>query len=216
MKQWPVPTLPLPRVILTVTLLAALVALLAMGCASAPPRNPNDACAIFAQYPHWYREARRAQERWGVPVPVLLAIIHHESGFQAEARPPRRRYLWIIPGPRRSSAYGYAQALDGTWDWYRQSTGNRGADRNDFGDAVDFVGWYLQENRRRNGVALDDAYSQYLAYHQGHTGYARGDHLGQNWLHRIAQGVERQAVRYAKQLQNCRGELERERGWGLF
>jgi len=51
-----------------------------------------------------------------------MAIIRQESSFQADAQPPRSRILWIIPGPRPSSAYGYSQALDGTWDWYRQAT----------------------------------------------------------------------------------------------
>src|SRR5512144_2880240 len=89
-----------------------LLLLLLSACASAPPRNVNNACAIFAQKDGWFSDASKASRRWGVPIPVLLAIIHQESAFQADAQPPRTRILWIIPGPRPSSAYGYSQALD--------------------------------------------------------------------------------------------------------
>ena len=76
----------------------------------------------------------------------------------------------------RSSAYGYAQALEGTWDDYRRSTGRRGADRDDFADSSDFIGWYMHGANRVNGVAMHDAYNQYLAYHEGKAGFARGSY----------------------------------------
>ena len=75
-----------------------------------------------------------------MPVHVLMATIRIESGFEQRARPPRRKLLGFIPWTRASTAYGYSQALDGTWDEYRATTGNRGARRTNFSDAVDFVG----------------------------------------------------------------------------
>ena len=33
-----------------------------------------------------------------------------------------------------------------------------------------------------NGVPLHDAYNQYLAYHEGKAGYARGSYRGKSWL----------------------------------
>ena len=85
-----------------------------------------------------------------------------------------RYALGVIPLGRQSSALGYSQALDGTWDEYRSATGNRRADRTDIRDATDFVGWYSNKSRERNGIALNDARNLYLAYHDGHTGFARG------------------------------------------
>ena len=33
------------------------------GCATAPPRNSQNICQVFDQYPGWYRDARAAQKR---------------------------------------------------------------------------------------------------------------------------------------------------------
>jgi hypothetical protein len=172
-----------------------------------PPRNVSDACAIFAEYGDWRPAAQAASRRWGAPLPVLLAIIHQESAFRADARPPRTWYLGFIPGPRSSSAYGYSQALDGTWDHYIAATGNRSADRNQFDAAVDFVGWYVNETARRNHVAKNDAYRQYLAYHEGHGGFAQGSYRKKTWLMERARQVSRQADRYRAQLARCEPQL---------
>jgi hypothetical protein len=177
--------------------------LLLVSCATAPPRNANDACAIFAEYDDWLTDARTASRRWGVPLPVLLAIMRQESAFQSDAQPPRRWYLGFIPGPRPSSAYGYSQALDGTWERYIAATGNRGADRDDFGDAVDFIGWYVNETAQRNRIAKSDAYNQYLAYHEGHSGYARGNHHDDSFVRNYAQKVQDKADEFGRQLATC-------------
>ena len=103
----------------------------------------------------------------------------------------------------RSSAYGYAQALEGTWDDYRRSTGRRGADRDDFADSSDFIGWYMHGANRVNGVAMHDAYNQYLAYHEGKAGFARGTYRAKSWLPEVARDVEAWAVVYDQQLRSC-------------
>lgn len=179
--------------------------LLAASCATThlPPRNIDDACALFAERGGWYADARAASARWDVPLPVLLSIIYHESSFRAEARPPRTWRLGFIPGPRRSSAYGYSQALDGTWGDYLAATGQRTAKRNRFGDAVDFVGWYVNETHRRNRIAKSDVYNQYLAYHEGHRGFARRTYQQKPWLMQRAQQARQQADRYRAQLHRC-------------
>lgn len=184
-------------------------ALLFGGCAGAPPTRPDNLCAVFREKPGWYRDAAAAGKRWDVPVPVIMAIMHRESKFRPRARPPRTRCLWIFPGPRPSSAYGYPQAIDGTWDWYRERTGNRRARRTDFGDAVDFIGWYGDMSQRLCGIAKTDAYRLYLAYHEGHAGYNRGNHRSKPWLIRVARDVSRQADRYAGQLRRCEDDLDR-------
>jgi len=186
------------------SLLAVL--LLMAACTTAPPRNVNDACAIFAEYDDWYPAAQTASQRWGVPVSVILAIIYYESSFRADAQPPRKWYLGFIPGSRPSSAYGYSQALDGTWDRYIAATGNRGADRDDFDDAVDFIGWYVNETAKRNRIAKSDAYRQDLAYHEGQEGFAKGSYRQKPWLIKRAKQVGQQAERYRAQLARCKPE----------
>lgn len=199
----PSPARPAPELWTMASLGGILLLLLLVSCTTAPPRNVNDACAIFAEYDDWYPDAKAASQRWKVPIPVLLAIIHQESAFQADAQPPRRWHLGFIPGARPSSAYGYSQALDGTWDRYIAMTGKPGADRDDFADAVDFIGWYVNETTLRNGVARSDAYNQYLAYHEGQGGFAKGTYRNKPWLLELARKVSRQAARYGSQLARC-------------
>ena len=186
------------------------------GCATSPPSQINNICAIFAEKPAWYQDAKVAEQRWGTPVPVLLAFIRHESGFRADARPPRKKILWFIPGPRPSTAYGYPQALDTTWDDYQKATGNTWADRDDFADAVDFVGWYNALSQRKLGISPRDAYRLYLAYYSGHGGYAAGQYRNNDWLQGLARQVSSRAASYQSQLQNCQSRLQKSKGWWLF
>jgi len=194
-------------------LLSGLGALLLAGCASAPPGNVDNVCAIFEDKPRWYGEARASERTWGIPVPVLMAFLHQESRFQAKAKPPRKRIFGFIPGPRPSDAYGYSQALESTWRDYQRSAGRYGADRDDFGDAVDFVGWYNFQSHRRNGIGSGDAYRLYLAYHEGQGGYARGTYRGKPWLQRVARKVEARSQDYTRQLAACAQRLKEKRGW---
>lgn len=180
--------------------------LLLCGCAS-QPSNINDACVIFDEnggwINNWHRQARRAQEEFGVPVPVIMATIWKESAFIADARPPRTRLLGIIPWKRQSDAYGYPQALKSTWRWYQDSTGRGGADRDDFGDAAHFVAWYHHQSWEKNGITRNDAYRLYLAYYSGHGGYERGTWANNSWLKQAAQRVASQAERYRAQMARC-------------
>ncbi|HAB38198.1 MAG TPA: lytic transglycosylase, partial [Rhodobacteraceae bacterium] len=68
----------------------------------------------------------------------------------------------------------------------------------------DFMGWYMAETNRKLGISLSDARNQYLAYHEGRGGYARGSHRKKSWLLRVADKVERRSQMYANQLRNCR------------
>jgi hypothetical protein len=154
--------------------------------------------------PEWFRAMKQTEAKWGVPVSVQLATIARESSFRHDARPTKRVGSWIFAREvPRSSAYGYAQAIDGTWEGYMRDTGRWRADRDDFADSSDFIGWYMSQNTRVNGVPLHDAYNQYLAYHEGRTGYARGSYRGKAWLPGVARDVEAWAVRYQQQLQAC-------------
>ncbi|PWE17838.1 hypothetical protein DDZ18_06235 [Marinicauda salina] len=192
---------------LIISLLLGATAL--AGCASGPPDQVHNACLILEDNRAWWRALKRTERRWGVSPGVQLAFLKRESGFDRSARPARRRLLGFIPGPRPSSAYGYAQALETTWDWYREETGRRGADRDDFDDAVDFIGWYAQMSRELSGISSNDARSLYLAYHEGHGGFNRGTYRGKSWLNRAADEVARDAWRYNSQIDDCRGRLDR-------
>lgn len=186
-------------------LLLSLVLILT-GCATQPARI-NNACAVFEEkggwFNNWHRQARRVEKEFGVPVPILMATIRTESGYRARVRPPRTKLLGFIPWTRPSDAYGYAQALSSTWQEYQQATGRPGADRNDFGDAVHFVGWYHHRSHRRIGIPLDDAYSLYLAYYLGTTGYERQAWKNRPGVRKAAQRMARRANKYERQIRNC-------------
>jgi len=176
------------------------------GCATAPSQITN-ACAIFehrnGMFNNWRKDAEAAQREFGVPVPVMMATIYTESSFQPYARPPRTKLLGFIPWKRKSTAYGYAQALDGTWDRYRRETGRWGASRTDFTDAIHFVGWYHSTSNRQNGIALNDPYNLYLAYYSGHGGYAQGVWRNNAAIQKAARRSANMAIRYEAQLRQC-------------
>ncbi|MDD9806675.1 MAG: transglycosylase SLT domain-containing protein [Gammaproteobacteria bacterium] len=181
---------------------ACACALLA-GCAEPRPRSVANACEIFSQKIHWYEAARDSQQRWNIPMALLLAFVHQESSFHATARPPRRRLLGIIPWVRPSSAYGYAQAVDHTWKEYKKETGRTLARRSNFNDAMDFIGWYNNKSVRELGLRRNDARRLYLAYHEGRNGYRRQSYNAKPWLLKVAQKVQRRKNAYDKQLKTC-------------
>jgi hypothetical protein len=188
-------------------------AILVTGCGTAPPKNTENACTIFEEKDDWYEATRAAEKRWGTPIQVQLAIIRQESSFRHDAKPPRDTFLGVPMWWRVSDAYGYAQALDNTWDWYVESTGNRFADRDDFEDAADFVAWYADVSRRTLGISKWDAYNQYLAFHEGHGGWKRKTFDAKPWLIGVARKVDRYARDYGAQLKACRARLEKGGGW---
>lgn len=183
--------------------LGSLVTLLLTGCMSHPPSDVSNACKIFHENPRWYHQAKSVEKRWLVPVPVQMAIVHQESHFVANARPPRRKILAMIPWKRPTTAYGYSQALDGTWSLYRRSDGSVFSSRTNFGDAVDFIGWYANQAHRKAGIARSNAYDLYLAYHEGIGGYQRKTYLRKGWLMPVARKVASRAQIYQAQLNHC-------------
>lgn len=187
--------------------LIALALLTLAGCMNSQPKNLGNACSIFEENRSWFRAAADAEKRWGVPISVSMAFIYQESAFRSRAKPARSRILWIIPGPRPSNAYGYAQALDSTWADYQRSTGNSRAKRSSFDDAVDFVGWYNANSYRRNNIALHNARDLYLAYHEGNTGFERRSYADKQWLIDTAGRVQGNADRYQAQIDVCAEEL---------
>ncbi len=182
------------------------------GCVTTPPTQVNNICSIFKEKRGWYEDAKKSRARWGVPISVLMATMHQESRFVATAKPPRKKLWGVLPGQRASNAYGYSQALDSTWAWYQKSTGNYGADRDNFGDAVDFIGWYHNYSYGELKLPREDAFKLYLAYHEGHGGFKRQTYRDKSWLIDVARKVDKRALEFNTQLNSCQEELE-PRGW---
>ena len=192
---------------LVAVVLLTTLGLLLSGCGggpTTPPRNLQDACSIASERPTYYRAMQRTEAKWGIPVHVQMAAMHQESKFVGNARTPHRYVLGVLPMGRQSSAYGYSQALDSTWDEYRKETGRRGAKRDRISDATDFMGWYMNGTAERLGISKWDAEKQYLAYHEGRTGFARQSYLDKPWLVDVASKVGQRAEMYRGQLEYCR------------
>ena len=185
---------------LTLVLLAASCG----GGSGTAPRQLDNACSILTERPQYARAFKATERRWGVPVHVQMATIYQESRFISDARPPYRYAAGVIPTGRQSSALGYSQALDGTWDEYLRDTNRRSARRDRIKDASDFMGWYMSETQEKLGISLSDTRNQYLAYHEGRSGYARGSYNQKTWLVRVAGEVDARSRMYAAQLDNCR------------
>ena len=173
------------------------------GCVTDRNFNQSNLCDIFQTNPQWKSYAEKTKDKWGVPVSLQLSFIKQESSFKRTARPPRQKVLGLIPGLRPSSAYGYSQALDGTWKEYKQSTGNYNADRKNFADASDFIGWYVDGSYRLLKIEKTDVYNHYLAYHEGKGGFQKKSYNKKKWLLDVAKKVENQAKEYSDQIKKC-------------
>ena len=185
---------------------ALALVLLAASCgggSGTAPRQLDNACSILAERPGYLKAFRATERKYGVPVHVQMATIYQESKFKSDARTPFRYAAGVIPIGRQSSAFGYSQALDGTWDEYVRDQGKRTARRDRIRDATDFMGWYMAETQDRLGISTRDARNQYLAYHEGRSGYARGSYRSKSWLMRVAGEVDQRSLMYAQQLRSC-------------
>lgn len=177
--------------------LYSLIVLALAGCATngRPPTNTENACAILDEKRGWENHVFDAARKWDVTPGIILAFMRQESGFRQDARPLDKN------GNRRSSAYGYSQALDGTWAQYERDQG--GGKRKSFEDSADFIGWYLDHVSKQASIAKNDPRNLYLAYHEGPAGYRRGTHNGKGWLLPVASRVASQSATYDDQLRGC-------------
>ena len=194
-----------------IVLLSVMLGLAA--CATKPLSNKSDLCQIFLDKPAWYGAAKKSAQRLNAPVSMPMAIMYQESSFKRKARPPMQYFLGFIPKGRASDAYGYSQALNGTWREYQREMGKRFSERDNFANAYDFIQWYMHKSYQRNGVSKLDGYGQYLNYHEGQGGFARGTYKSKKWLIAVAQRVDQRAKRYSQQLRKCESQLARKRSW---
>mgnify|MGYP000099420500 FL=1 len=190
---------------------ALLLTLSLSGCAAfapSPPQDQSNICEIFREQPSWYDYARDSEDKWGTPIATQMAFIQQESSFRSHVRPARKRYLGFIPGPRPSSAKGYAQAQDPVWREYRDQAGSTFARRTHMKHATDFIGWYNTRTRAQTGISLNNPEHLYLAYHEGAGGYQRGSYRAKPAVQRAARQVATRAGRYRSQLAGCEAEFQ--------
>ena len=128
-----------------------------------------------------------------------------ESDFDWLAKPARQKIFKVIPFKRPSSSFGYSQAVKGTWKQYKTETGNKIATRTRFKDSVDFIGWYTSKTEKILKVSKQDAFKQYIAYHEGWGNYK--NYKNNKKIINLAKRVEKQASIYKKQLSDCKNSL---------
>jgi hypothetical protein len=179
-------TFPIKGLLLSLSLVASMTA----GPVSAASDVEN-ACTMMQEKAAWRGAADAASKKWRVPVPAILAVMRQESRFVATA------------AAGRTSAYGFAQVLDGTWNWYREATRATAAKRDNFADSADFIGWYMANTEKRIGLPVDDVASHYLVYHEGHVGYRSFRWESKPNLLKVADKVAAFALRYEEQLAVC-------------
>ena len=157
-------------------------------CLSTPPENPDNICLIFEEKSSWYKAAMKAEKRWKIPPYVLMSFVYQESSFKSDARPEREKLLGFIPWFRPSTAVGYSQALTMTWDDYKDETGNSGANRKNFKDSADFIGWYASKG-----------------------GFKKKSYRKKQWLVKVSDRVQARSTKYQQQYWGCAKDLKKKK-----
>ena len=196
--------------------LTSIIFIFFVACTTNQQINTANSCIIFEQKKNWYKSTKNSFDKWGTPIELQLAIINQESSFTQFAKPERKKIFGIIPGSRPSTAFGFAQVTNPTWDWYKTKTGNKNASRANFKDITDFIGWYVVQSEKIVGISKNDFYNQYLAYHEGQGGWKKGTHQNKKWLIEVAKNVERNANMYNNQLKDCENKLNKKGLFGIF
>ena len=183
-----------------------LLIILVSACSSIP-QNTSNSCSIFNERYLWYKYAKSTEKRWGTPIYVQLAIIKMESDFDWLAKPQRSKLFKIIPFKRPSSSFGYSQAVKGTWEQYKNETGNKLATRARFKDSVDFIGWYTDKTESILKISKKDVFKQYIAYHEGWGAYK--NYKKNPMVIGLAKKVKKQSDKYKSQLKKCQKRLNK-------
>ena len=174
---------------------------------SSIPKNTSDSCSIFDERYLWYKHVKKTEKKWGTPIHIQLAIIKMESDFDWLAKPARKKIFKIIPFKRPSSSFGYSQAVKGTWEQYKNETGNTLATRTRFKDSVDFIGWYTHKSNSILKISMKDAFRQYIAYHEGWGAYK--NYRNNQKVIKLAKKVKNQSDKYKLQLKKCEKRLNK-------
>ena len=154
-------------------------------------------CEILAQNPSWSKPLKTAQDTYKLPPAFAMALMYKESTFNAEAK------------AKTSTAYGYAQAIDGTWKHFQEDV-KSSAKRNNFDDSVQFIGWYTAQLSKSTKLKMTDSYNLYMAYMLGATGFKRykaGTFKNKAKIvedKKLAQKVKDFTKQYNSQFKNCK------------
>jgi len=184
-----------------------ILLILFISACSSIPKNTSDSCSIFNERYLWYKYAKKTEKKWGTPIHIQLAIIKMESDFDWLAKPARQKIFKIIPFKRPSSSFGYSQAVKGTWEQYKNETGNTLATRTRFKDSVDFIGWYTDKSNSILKISMKDAFRQYIAYHEGWGAYK--NYRNNQKVIKLAKKVKNQSDKYKLQLKKCEKRLNK-------
>ncbi len=185
-------------------------------CSSNQLISTADSCIIFDQKKNWYKATKKSYDKWKTPIAFQLAVIKQESSFIQFAKPKRKKILGFIPSSRPSTAFGYAQITNPTWNWYKNKTNNINASRANFYDVTDFIGWYTTQSEKMVGISKKDYYNHYLAYHEGQNGWSKKTFNNKEWLIEVAKNVERNTNMFNQQLKNCEDDLNKKGLFGIF
>lgn len=196
--------------------LVAVSACFLVACSDPPPKRSTNICEIFKEYPQWYWHTQEVQQKWGAPISVQMTIIYEESSFRNDAKPPREKLFGFIPWVRETTASGYSQALNPTWQLYLKATNQRGASRTNFANAVDFIGWFTDYAHKELKLKKSDMFDLYLAYHEGINGYRNHSYIRKPWLVHLARESEALQQRYHKQLLQCAGDIPQKPWWHVW
>ena len=194
----------------------SIILIFVVACTSMKLTNTADSCILFNEKKNWYKATKKSYDKWNAPIALQLAIINQESSFQQFAKPKRKKLFGIIPGSRPSSAFGYAQVIDPTWNWYKLKSGKNNASRANFIDVTDFIGWYSNQTTKILGIPQNDFFNQYLAYDEGHGGWKKKSFTTKKWLIDVAKNVESTGNKYNNQLKQCESELNKKGFFGIF
>ena len=184
-----------------------LILFFLISACSSIPKNTSNSCSIFTEKYLWYKHAKKTEDKWGTPIYIQLAIIKMESDFDWLAKPSRQKIFKVIPFKRPSSSFGYSQAVKGTWKQYKHETGNKLASRTSFKDSVDFIGWYTNKTESILKISKQDAFRQYLAYHEGWGNYK--NYKKNQKVIILAKKVKLQSDKYKTQLIKCQKRLNK-------
>ena len=140
---------------------------------------------------------------------IQLAFIKFESDFHWLAKPKRQKLFKIIPFKRPSSSFGYSQAVKGTWKQYKEEQNKPLALRTRFKDSVDFIGWYTDKSSKLLKIPKNDAFRQYIAYHEGWGNYK--NYKKNEKVISYAKKVKKYSDQYKTQLAKCKKKLNRKK-----
>lgn len=180
-----------------------------LSACSSVPRNTKNSCEIFKERYLWYKHSKASYKKWGVPIHIQLAFIKKESNFNWLAKPERIKLFKIIPYKRKSSSFGYSQAIKGTWRQYENETGRKLATRMRYKDSVDFIGWYITKSSKILKIPKTDPYRQYLAYYLGWKDYKNSKDNKKAIIY--ARSVRETSSKYRKQLTVCKKNLNKKK-----